>query len=140
MGIRPHNLTLACLAQASYAKGRAFAAPESVLPRNRILCSNRSSAYLSLTSRLHLARSSRKCGYEGTWTTEMGEWLKGEWVKGMVSALWVMRGRPDAAASLPPRPGADGSRVCVCFGSFCSSQEFAEERVVELVSASPRAR
>jgi len=59
----------------------------------------------------------------------------------MDSALWVMQGDcPDAAASLPPRPGADGSRVCVGFGSFCLSQEFAEERVVELVSASPRAR
>ena len=56
-----------------------------------------------------------------------GKWVRGGRDKGMDSALWVMQ-------------GADGSRVCVCFGSFCSSQEFAEERVVELVSASPRAR
>ena len=77
------------------------------------------------------------------WIKEMAnwKWVRGGRAQGMDSALWVMQGDcPDAAGSLPPRPGADGSRVCVCFGSFCLSQEFAEERVVELVSASPRAR
>ena len=49
------------------------------------------------------------------------------------------RGGRDAAASLPPRPGADGSRVFSCSGSFCLSQELAEQRVVELVPASSRA-
>ena len=32
---------------------------------------------------------------------------------------------------------ADGSRVCSCSGSFCLSQELAEQRVVERVSPSP---
>ena len=77
------------------------------------------------------------------WIKEManGKWVRGGRDQGMDSALWVVQGDcRNAAASLPPHPGADGSRVCVCFGSFCLSQEFAEERVVELVSASPRAR
>src|SRR5437660_5455959 len=43
--------------------------------------------------------------------------------------------RRDAAASLPPRPSADGSRVCSCSGSFCLPQELAKEWVVELVSS-----
>src|SRR6266480_6784773 len=30
---------------------------------------------------------------------------------------------------------ADGSRVCSCSGSFCLSQELAEQRVVERVSS-----
>jgi hypothetical protein len=57
--------------------------------------------------------------------------------KGMDSALWVMQGDcRDAAASLPPRPGADGSRVCGCTPSFCLPQELAEEWVVQLVAPS----
>ena len=49
------------------------------------------------------------------------------------------RDRRNAAASLPPRSAADGSRVCSCSGSFCLSQELAEQRVVELVSSSTSA-
>ena len=57
----------------------------------------------------------------------------------MVSAMWVVqRDCRDAAASLPPRCGADGSRLCSCSRSFCLSQELAEERVVEPVSSSSR--
>ena len=41
----------------------------------------------------------------------------------------------NAAASLPPRSGADGSRVCGCTPSFCLPQELAKEWVVELVSS-----
>jgi hypothetical protein len=63
---------------------------------------------------------------------------KGRRVKEMDSALWVMQGNcRNAAASLPPRSGADGSRVCCCSVSLCLSQELAEQWVVELVSASP---
>ncbi len=52
--------------------------------------------------------------------------------------------RRDAAASLPPRPGANVfvfavARVhfvcCSCSGSFCLAQELAKEWVVELVSS-----
>jgi len=65
------------------------------------------------------------------WIKEMrkGNGLGGGRAKGMDSALLLSkrkRNRPDAAASLPPRPGADGSRVCGCSGSFCLSQELAE--------------
>ena len=42
----------------------------------------------------------------------------------------------NAAASLPPRSGADGSRVCGCTPSFCLPQELAEEWVVQLVAPS----
>src|ERR1700730_16855373 len=80
MGTRPHNLTSACLSQASYAKGRAFAVPESVLPRNGILCSNRGSASVSLTSRLHLAKIKSQ-----VWARR--DMDNGKWVKGMASAL-----------------------------------------------------
>src|SRR5260370_35908260 len=44
--------------------------------------------------------------------------------------------RRNAAASLPPRSGADGSRVCGCTASFCLPQELAEEGVVQLVAPS----
>src|SRR5437773_11518039 len=47
--------------------------------------------------------------------------------------------RRDAAASLPPRPGAGGSRVCGCTPSFCLPQELAEEWVIQLVPSSARA-
>src|SRR5437899_1677120 len=45
----------------------------------------------------------------------------------------------NAAASLPPRSGADGSRVCGCTPSFCLPQELAEEWVIQLVPSSARA-
>ena len=44
--------------------------------------------------------------------------------------------RRNAAATLPLRSGADGSRVCGCTPSFCLSQELAEEWVVQLVAPS----
>src|SRR6266550_7596452 len=68
------------------------------------------------------------------------EWNKGMGKgkgKGMDSALWVVQGDcRNAAASLPPRCGADGSRVCGCTPSFCLPQELAEEWVVQLVASS----
>src|SRR5437879_3155372 len=67
-----------------------------------------------------------------------GKWVRGGKGKGMDSALWLSKGKRNrrvAAASLPPRPGADGSRVCSCSGSFCLPQELAKEWVVELVSS-----
>src|ERR1700746_2667945 len=68
---------------------------------------------------------------------DIKEWNKGMGrAKGMDSALWVMQGDcRNAAASLPPRSGADGSRVCGCTSSFCLPQELAKEWVVELVSS-----
>src|SRR5215472_9443868 len=48
-------------------------------------------------------------------------------------------GSRNAAASLPARSGADGSRVCGCAPSLCLSEEVTEKWVVELVSSSSRA-
>ena len=57
-----------------------------------------------------------------------GKWVRGGRGKGMESALSWFKGKKtrNAAASLPPRFGADGSRVCGCSGSFCLSQKLAE--------------
>ena len=50
---------------------------------------------------------------------------KGEWVKGEANGLRPVviekeMGLRDAAACWPPRPAADGSRVCRCCSSSCS--------------------
>jgi len=50
------------------------------------------------------------------------------------------KGRRNAAASLPPRSGADGVRVCSCTPSFCLPQELAEQWVVELVATATDAQ
>ena len=57
---------------------------------------------------------------KGSGQEEMG---KGEWVKGMESALWIMQGRRRF-------------RVCSCFRSFCLPQELAKKWVIQLVSSS----
>jgi len=65
-----------------------------------------------------------------------GEWVKG---KGMDSALWVMQGDcRDAAASLPPRPGADGSRFALRL-SLCSLGLFAPHVFCSALPSEPNA-
>src|SRR6267143_2869185 len=54
---------------------------------------------------------------KGEWLTENGYGPEGprEWIP----PCGYCKGGRDAAASLPPRPGADGSRACGCSDSFC---------------------
>src|SRR5437667_5890298 len=65
---------------------------------------------------------------------------KGRNGRGQGASEWIPPCGKAKEKQLPPRPGADGSRVFSCSGSFCLSQELAEQRVVELVPASPCAR
>ena len=52
------------------------------------------------------------------WLREMG---KGQWVKGMESALWVMQGMPGRGGKLAVASRRERFRFCCCSRSFCLS-------------------
>ena len=64
----------------------------------------------------------------------------GQGGKGMVSALWVLQGRPGTRRqACLPRPRRERFRFCSCFSSFCLPEELAKKWVIQLVPSSARA-
>ncbi len=59
-------------------------------------------------------------------------------LRGMESALWMLQGRPERGASLPPRSGADGSRFCECLAVLLVGQSsFCVHSLGERIMVSP---
>jgi hypothetical protein len=94
----------------------------------------------------HLAfasqRSRCRCGCQKEWVSEM-EGSQREELMGEGIREWIPPCAKAKEKRLPPGHGgklaaasrSERFRVCSCSGSFCLSQELAEQRVVELVSS-----